>query len=219
MKEIISKTELESSVNNTKKSYLIIKRAFDIVLSIFGLVVLLPFLLIISLLISVYDGAGKPLFVQTRVGENGQTFKMLKFRTMRIDAEREYEKLASIEPNKSIASKIKNDPRVTGIGKWLRKTGLDELPQLWNIFIGDMSFVGPRPPLPAEVDQYNDYQRLRLIVKPGLTCLWQVQPHRNEIPFDEWVQLDFQYIMKRSVKLDLLIVLRTFRAMFPGEGI
>ena len=219
MDKHITKTELLSSVDNTKKSYLLIKRTFDIVMSFIGILVSSPVLLLIALLVAVYDGNGKPIFVQTRIGKNGKEFRMLKFRTMRPDAEKEYEKLASIDPDKDIAHKLRNDPRITRIGRFLRRTSLDELPQLWNILRGDMSFVGPRPPLPSEVDQYNDYQRLRLIVRPGLTCIWQVQPHRNDISFEEWIQMDFHYIMKRNIILDLKIILKTFIVMLHGEGV
>ena len=219
MREQIPKDEIISSVKRTPKSYLVWKRGLDILLSLFGITVLSPAFLATALVIMVYDGKGRPLFVQTRVGKDGKTFRMLKFRTMRPGAEKEYDKLVAVEENDEIAYKIRHDPRITKPGRWLRKTGIDELPQLFNVLKGDMSLVGPRPPLPAEVALYNDYQKCRLLIKPGITCLWQVTPARNDVPFDEWLQLDFRYMKERSLMLDLRIILQTFGVIFPGEGI
>ena len=217
--EKISKTDVETSVLRSPKAYLVLKRALDILISFAGIIVLAPAFLVISVAVMVGDGKGKPFFVQTRVGKNGLPFPMYKFRTMYPGAENEHDLLVSVKPEKDIASKIRNDPRVTKVGRWLRRTGLDELPQLLNVLKGEMSLVGPRPPLPAEVEMYDDYQKLRLLVKPGLTCLWQITPKRNDIPFDEWIQLDLGYICKRNLLLDLEIIVRTFGVVFPGEGI
>ncbi len=141
MTDHIPTEEIKDAVQRTNHGYLIIKRLSDIILSFIGIVLLLPFLILIAVVVTVYDGKGKPIFSQTRVGKDGKCFSMLKFRTMYPGAEKEYERLASIDSNKDIAVKIRNDPRVTKIGSWLRKTGLDELPQLWNVLKGDMSLV------------------------------------------------------------------------------
>ena len=200
-------------------AYLAVKRVLEIVFGVVGVVLLLPISLVVKLSYLISGDKAGILFKQDRVGKNGLPFSMYKFRTMYPGAENEHDLLVSVKPEKDIASKIRNDPRVTKVGRWLRRTGLDELPQLLNVLKGEMSLVGPRPPLPAEVEMYDDYQKLRLLVKPGLTCLWQITPKRNDIPFDEWIQLDLGYICKRNLLLDLEIIVRTFGVVFPGEGI
>ena len=169
------------------------------------------------LIISLSDMKGKPIFVQDRVGKNGKLFKLYKFRTMCIDAE---EKKASLQGKNEAdgpAFKIKNDPRITKIGGFLRKTNIDELPQMINILIGNMSFVGPRPTIPEEVAQYSETDKLRQLVTPGLTCYWQASKNRNDIPFDEWMVLDRKYIEDRSFLVDLKLIFKTIAAVFKDR--
>ena len=167
--------------------YRVIKRILNLLCSFVGVIVLSPFFLIISLLIKV-TSKGPVFFVHERVGLNGKKFKLIKFRTMVNNAE---EMIASFSPEQKKEweenYKLKDDPRITKIGKFLRRTSLDELPQLINILKGDMSIVGPRPALPREVEKYGEYERQRLYVTPGLSCYWQIAPHRNEISFEEWM--------------------------------
>ena len=155
---------------------------------------------------------------QKRCGRKGKEFDFYKFRSMYVDAESKLDELLEQNEMEGPAFKIKDDPRITRLGRILRKTGLDELPQLVNILKGDMSIVGPRPPLPREVEQYNDYQKQRLIVTPGLTCYWQIQPHRNDLTFDEWMDLDVKYIKERSFWVDWKIILATVRTVLEGRG-
>ena len=190
----------------------------DVCLSVFALIVLSPLLLLIAALIVIDDPKGGPIFSQMRCGKNGKEFRFYKFRSMCVDAETRLSDLMKDNEMDGPAFKIKKDPRITRIGGILRKTGLDELPQLWNIIKGDMSIVGPRPPLPREVAQYNDYQKQRLSVTPGLTCYWQIQPQRNDLTFDQWMELDLKYIRERSFLVDWMIILRTFRVVFSGQG-
>lgn len=209
------------SVNNfvfvEKKGYDFFKRLFDLIVSATMLVALSPLLLLVCLLVMT-DG-GPPIYVQTRVGKNGKQFKMYKFRSMCVGADSEefLEKLREMNEMDGPAFKIKGDPRITKIGKILRKTSIDELPQLVNIFIGNMTFVGPRPPLVSEVENYKPYQKNRLLVKQGLTCYWQCSG-RNNIRFKEWVRLDLKYIMERSLWTDFKILLKTVPAVFSGRG-
>jgi lipopolysaccharide/colanic/teichoic acid biosynthesis glycosyltransferase len=194
-----------------------LKRALDIVFSVILLIVFSPLILIIAILIKFHDG-GPILFVTDRVGKWGKEFKFPKFRSMELDAHQK--KAALIDQNLfsyDIKFKIKNDPRTTWIGRIIRKTSLDELPQLWCILQGSMSLVGPRPPLPEEVLHYNLQQRRRLDVTPGLTCIWQVRG-RSEIPFKEQVKLDIEYIESQSFWLDLKLLLQTIPAVFSGRG-
>ena len=199
-------------------SYRLTKRAFDIVASVTVLVVLLPLFLVVSILIVLDDPRGLPIFVQTRVGRDGKEFKFYKFRSMVVDAEAQLDGLMEQNEMDGPVFKIKDDPRITRIGKFIRKTSIDELPQLWNVLRGDMSIVGPRPPLPREVELYSDYQRQRLRVTPGLTCYWQVRKDRNMCSFDEWVEMDLQYIQERSIGTDLKIILKTFGAVLGMNG-
>ena len=150
--------------------------------------------------------------------KNGKEFNFYKFRSMVVNAE---ELLASLKDKNEMegpAFKIKDDPRITKIGRFIRKTSIDELPQLLNVLKGDMSFVGPRPPLPREVVQYTDYQKQRLLIRPGLTCIWQVQPRRNDLSFDEWIEMDLEYIRTRSIGQDIKLIFKTVGCMFKGEG-
>ncbi len=156
---------------------------------------------------------GSPFFVQQRVGQNGRLFRLYKFRTMVPDAEARLEQVLPCNEMDGPVFKMQRDPRVTRLGRWLRRAGIDELPQLLNVLKGEMSLVGPRPALPREADRYTPYQRQRLYVKPGLTCLWQVQPDRNQIPFDRWVELDLEYIRRRSLRLDWVLIFKTFGAV------
>ena len=201
-----------------QRAYLAGRRAQDIVLSLLALVVLLPLMLLIALAIVLDSPGASPIFAQQRVGRGGRLFRLLKFRTMCPDAEERLEELLSQNQMDGPVFKIKGDPRITRVGRFLRKTSLDELPQLVNVLKGDMSIVGPRPALPREVAQYTDYQWQRLSVTPGLSCYWQVTPHRNDLSFDEWVELDLKYIRERSFLVDWKIIFLTIKAMFMEYG-
>ncbi len=201
-----------------KRGYEVVKRIGDFTLSLITIVLLSPVFLIISILIFLDDPKGSPFFVQTRVGKNGKLFKMVKFRSMVVDAEKQLEKLRKYNEKDGPVFKIKDDPRITKIGHFIRKTSIDELPQLYNIFLGSMSIVGPRPALPKEVEQYTSYQKQRLLVKPGLTCFWQVNAKRDEISFEEWMDSDIEYIKQRSAMLDLKLIFKTIKVVLTGQG-
>ena len=206
-----------SSRNET--AYLVCKRAFDIAASFCALVVLSPVFLIIYLIIYLDDPHGNPIFSQIRIGKNGKAFRFYKFRSMVVNAEDLLAGLQNQNEMSGPAFKMKNDPRVTKVGRFIRKTSLDELPQLWNVLKGDMSLVGPRPPLPNEVEQYTEEQKKRLSVTPGLTCYWQVQPSRNDLDFGEWFELDMKYLRERSMKTDIKIILQTILVVLLMEGV
>lgn len=192
------------------------KRLFDIVSSSIAIVLLSPFLLLMLLLVRM-DG-GPAIFVQTRVGRFGREFKMYKYRSMCLDAEQRLKDvLAQNQHGQGITFKIKDDPRITKVGKWLRKFSLDELPQLFNVLKGDMSIVGPRPPLPREVERYTLEDRRRLEVTPGITCIWQISGRAN-IDFSGQVLLDVRYIESQSFWTDLKIIFRTFPAVLMSKG-
>ena len=194
-----------------------IKRFLDILLSLTALILLSPLFLVLGILIKL-TSPGPVFFVQVRVGRFGRNFCFYKFRSMYIDAEqRKKELLAQNQSKDGVIFKMKNDPRITPIGRIIRKTSMDELPQFLNVLFGDMSLVGPRPPVPSEVKEYSIEARKRLNVKPGLTCLWQVSG-RSDIPFKEQVKLDKEYISSRSLKSDLLILLKTIPAILSGRG-
>ncbi len=200
-----------------KPVYEFCKRALDVLISGIALFFLSPLMLVIALLVR-SDG-GPAFYSQVRVGKDGKTFRIYKFRSMCVDADSPamLAKLAALNEMDGPAFKIKNDPRITKVGHFIRRTSLDELPQLFNILFGDMSIVGPRPPLEREVEQYTDYQRQRLLVKQGLTCYWQCSG-RNNINFDEWVELDLKYIRERSLWTDIKIVFKTIPAVLSGDG-
>ena len=194
-----------------------VKRAIDIFASGLGMLALSPVFIAIALAVKL-TSKGPVFFSQTRVGRYGRHFRFWKFRSMRTDAEALKAQLE--ERNESadgVIFKMKDDPRITKVGKFLRRTSLDELPQLWNVFIGDMSLVGPRPPVPSEVAQYTLEDRKRLDVIPGITCLWQIKG-RSEIPFHEQVRLDKEYILAPSVWKDIAILLKTIPAIIGGKG-
>ena len=194
-----------------------VKRVMDIAASLFGMVLLSPVFLAIAAAVKL-SSPGPVIFSQIRVGRYGRHFKFYKFRSMRQDAEAQKDKL--MDRNESadgVIFKMKEDPRITKVGKFLRRTSLDELPQLWNVFIGDMSLVGPRPPVPSEVEKYTLEVRKRLDVFPGITCLWQIKG-RSEIPFHEQVQLDKEYILTSGVWKDFVILLKTIPAIIGGRG-
>lgn len=196
----------------------IIKRCFDFTGALFGLILLSPVLLFCALAVKISDHKGPVIFKQTRVGKNGHTFTMYKFRSMYIDAEERKKELMAMNETSGATFKMKNDPRIYPFGRILRKFSLDELPQLVNIINGDMSIVGPRPPLPEEVETYEPWHRMRLSVTPGLTCIWQVSG-RSNISFEGQMRLDNDYI-RRNGKLadDLKLILKTFKVVFKGEG-
>lgn len=208
---------LDRKAINKEYLYIICKRLFDIIVSFCGLIILSPIFLIVAIAIKLEDG-GPIFYNKERVGKNGKKFKMYKFRSMKIDADKEFENLKDQNEVSGAMFKMKNDPRVTQVGKFIRKTSIDEFPQLLNVFLGQMSIVGPRPPLPHEVAKYNNYDMQRLYVKPGCTGLWQVTA-RNSVGFDEMVNIDLEYIQQRSLKLDLFIMLKTLKIIFvPNEA-
>jgi exopolysaccharide biosynthesis polyprenyl glycosylphosphotransferase len=206
------------SSTSTRHRDLLIKLFADYFASALMLLLLSPVFLLISLMIKLAS-EGPILFKQERVGLNGRKFDVFKFRTMVRDAEEKLEKLKALNEADGPAFKIKNDPRIIPIiGKVLRKTSLDELPQLLNILKGEMSLIGPRPPLCPEVSQYNIWHRRRLSMKPGITCIWQIQPNRNDLSFDQWMDLDLEYIDNWSLKLDVKIFFKTIFVMLLGHG-
>ena len=200
------------------RRYWVLRRAQDIVFSLLALILLAPLALLISLAIVLDSPGDGAIFRQRLVGRDGKLFWLYKFRTMCPDAEEQLNELLSQNQMDGPVFKIKGDPRITRVGRFLRKTSLDELPQLLNVLQGDMSIVGPRPALPREVELYSDYQRQRLYVTPGLSCYWQIAPHRNEMSFDEWVALDMKYIQERSFWVDWKIIFLTVRAMLMKYG-
>jgi len=195
---------------------ILLKEAYDRIGALVGLISALPIIVFASISIKLFS-KGPIFFIQERLGKNGKRFKMIKFRTMRVDAENIKARLDSLNEMDGPVFKIKNDPRVTAIGGILRKTSIDELPQLFNVLKGDMSLVGPRPPLPDEVKQYDPWQRRRLSIKPGITCLWQVEG-RNKISFENWMRLDLEYIDNWSLWLDTKILARTIPAVLSRKG-
>lgn len=197
--------------------YLFFKRAMDIVGSAIGLILLSPLFILVALAIKVEDPKGKVFFAQKRCGKNNKPFQMYKFRSMVSNAEELLEELMEQNEMDGPVFKIKEDPRITRVGKFIRKTSIDELPQLFNILTGDMSIVGPRPAIPHEVAKYNDYQKQRLLVKPGLTCIWQVSG-RNSIGFDEWIDMDLEYIEKRNLWMDIKLIFKTVGVLFGDDN-
>ena len=197
--------------------YSVTKRLIDIVGSLCGIILLSPLFLIVAILIKLEDPKGKVFFAQERNGKYPKTFKMYKFRSMVHNAEDLLKDLMYRNEQTGPVFKINDDPRITKVGKFIRKTSIDELPQLFNVLKGDMSLVGPRPPIPHEVDQYNSYQMQRLAVKPGLTCIWQVSG-RNNIGFDEWVEMDIEYIKTRNLWLDIKLIFKTVGVLFGDDN-
>ncbi len=197
--------------------YSVTKRLIDIVGSLCGIILLSPLFLIVAILIKLEDPKGKVFFAQERNGKYPKTFKMYKFRSMVHNAEDLLKDLMDRNEQTGPVFKINDDPRITKVGKVIRRTSIDELPQLFNVLKGDMSLVGPRPPIPHEVDQYNSYQMQRLAVKPGLTCIWQVSG-RNNIGFDEWVEMDIEYIKTRNLWLDIKLIFKTVGVLFGDDN-
>ncbi|WP_404427970.1 sugar transferase [Ureibacillus chungkukjangi] len=199
------------------KLYLMGKRMTDLVLTIVGLILLSPLFLVIACIIKLANKKAPVLFKQIRVGKDGREFYMYKFRSMVENAEDL--KAFLVDQNEAVGPvfKIKQDPRVTKVGRFIRKTSMDELPQLFNVLKGEMTLVGPRPPLPEEVDQYTSYEYQRLTVRPGLTCYWQVSG-RSNIGFKEWVELDLKYIQERNYLIDLKLIFKTVLVLFGSKN-
>ncbi len=222
MKSVIDKTIKREYIGlkdefREKKFYSFLKRCFDVFFSLFAIVISSPIMLILALIIKT-DG-GPAIYKQQRVGKNGKRFIIYKFRSMiqNADAPEIIRQLKDKNEMDGPMFKIEKDPRVTKIGSFIRKTSLDELPQFFNILIGNMTFVGPRPPLPSEVDSFDDYQKQKLLVKQGLTCYWQCSG-RNSIMFDEWIELDLKYIKERSILTDFKILFKTIPAVITRKG-
>ena len=192
------------------------KRSIDVICSIIGLISLSPIFLIVSILIRL-ESKGEIIFKQKRVGLNGEEFEIYKFRSMVANAEELKEKLAEENEMSGPMFKMKDDPRITKVGKFIRKTSIDELPQLINVVKGEMSLVGPRPSLPKEVAEFEEWMNERLLVKPGLTCYWQVSG-RNNIDFEDWMKLDIKYVRERNFWLDIKLILKTILVLFGDEN-
>lgn len=196
--------------------YYFVKRCIDIIGSLIGLILLSPIFLITAIWVKA-DSKGSVFFAQERVGKDGKLFKMYKFRSMCVNAEDMLVKLKDKNEMSGPMFKIKKDPRITRVGRFIRKTSIDELPQLYNVLMGDMSLVGPRPNLPQEVMKFTPYQREKLLVKPGITCYWQVMG-RNSIGFEDWMKLDIKYVKERSTFLDIKLIFKTFWVLFGDEN-
>jgi lipopolysaccharide/colanic/teichoic acid biosynthesis glycosyltransferase len=211
-----SDQQINKNLRNQSPRNLRLKRIIDILGASIGIIILLGLFIIVSLAIKIEDPKGKILFSQKRVGKNGKEFNMYKFRSMVTDAEAKLEKLLKHNEIEGAMFKMKDDPRITAVGKFIRKTSIDELPQLVNVLKGDMSLVGPRPPLPREVKVYSEYDMQRLLVTPGCTGLWQVSG-RSNIQFKEMVELDIQYIKSQNIYLDIKIMLKTIKVLFGSN--
>lgn len=216
--ELLGLRTLALTTTPVRYGELLIKSTFDCVVVGMVMILFLPLFLLIACAIKL-SSRGPVFFKQERCGLNGRKFMVYKFTTMMADAEARRKKLEALDEADGPVFKIKKDPRIIPfVGTLLRKTGLDELPQLINILNGEMSLVGPRPPIPAEVEEYDIWQRRRLSMKPGLTCIWQVTPSRNEIPFEEWMKMDLSYIDNWSLWFDFKKMLRTAKAVLMGAG-
>jgi exopolysaccharide biosynthesis polyprenyl glycosylphosphotransferase len=219
IKTNIGEEKYLSFINIPYNSFaLAIKNIMDINVSLFMIIILSPVLLALAAIIKI-TSPGPVIYKQARVGLRGRQFYLYKFRTMVANAEKLREELESENEVDGPVFKIKDDPRVTAIGKSLRKTGLDELPQLFNILKGEMSLIGPRPPLSSETSQYKRWQLRRLSVKPGLSCFWQIKPDRNSIKFEKWMELDLAYIDNWSLRLDFMILIKTVKTVFKRTGL
>jgi exopolysaccharide biosynthesis polyprenyl glycosylphosphotransferase len=207
---------LHFSGARSRPHQLAMKRLFDVTAATLGLLVLSPLLLAVALLIKL-TSRGPVFFAQPRSGLHGRPFRMLKFRSMVVNAEAKLAELQKQNEQSGPVFKMKRDPSVTAVGRFIRKYSIDELPQLFNVLYGDMSVVGPRPPLPAEVSKYDTWQLRRLSVRPGLTCIWQVSG-RNQITFEQWMRMDLDYIDNWSLWRDLSLVFKTIPAVLMGRG-
>ena len=208
---------IDAGRQHRRYGYRFVKRVFDFVASLLGLIILSPLFLIIAIAIKAEDPKGSVFYSQTRLGRGETPFKMYKFRSMVSNADQLLEELLKNNEIDGAMFKMQDDPRVTKIGKFIRKYSIDELPQLLNVLQGSMSLVGPRPPLPREVEEYSDYDKQRLAVKPGCIGLWQATV-RNSVGFDDMVKLDLTYISKRSVAFDVYILFKTVVIMFKPNG-
>ncbi|GLC29718.1 sugar transferase [Clostridium omnivorum] len=198
------------------KAYFIFKRLIDIIGSLCGIILLSPVMIITAIAIKL-TSKGPVFFAQERVGQFGEVFKMYKFRSMVQDAEELLSRLKDKNEMSGPMFKMKDDPRITSVGRFIRKTSIDELPQLINVLKGEMSLVGPRPNLPREVIKFTEHQRLKLVAKPGLTCFWQVMG-RSSIGFEQWMELDIRYIKERSTWVDIKLILKTFLVLFGDDN-
>ena len=213
-----TRQKLESIIEKSYATFWRRKRLFDIFFATLIFLFLLPLMIVIAIVIVIDDPSAGPFYRQIRVGRHGKEFYMYKFRTMYANADKMIDQLVKQNEMDGPVFKMKNDPRITRVGKYLRKLSLDELMQFFNVLKGDMTLVGPRPPLPREVQYYTDYQKLRLLVTPGLTCTWQISKNRNDIPFEQWVEMDIEYIQTRTFFNDLLIMLKTPIVMLTATG-
>ena len=208
--------ELKFENKQNLRVYKICKRIIDIIGAGLGLILLSPIIAIVACAVKV-TSKGPIFFSQKRVGKNGELFEMYKFRSMVVNAEELKENLEDQNEMSGPMFKIKDDPRVTKVGKFIRKTSIDELPQLWNILKGDMSLVGPRPSLPKEVEQFDNWMFKRLTVRPGLTCYWQVSG-RNNIDFEDWMKLDVKYVEERNIWIDIKLIFKTIFVLFGDKN-
>ncbi|MDO8587953.1 MAG: exopolysaccharide biosynthesis polyprenyl glycosylphosphotransferase [Armatimonadota bacterium] len=212
--DVVSRMTWEDSPLSSSK--LVVKRLIDLIAASLALLVCLLLFLFVGLAIKL-DSPGPVFFAQARIGKRGRKFTLYKFRSMSQNAEEAKKRLMHLNEASGPVFKITNDPRVTRVGHLLRKFSLDEVPQLINVILGDMSLVGPRPPLPCEVDKYTAHEWKRLSVQPGMTCLWQISG-RSDIPFERWVELDLEYIRRQSLLTDLRILVQTVPAVLLGKG-
>ena len=212
------RVDFEYKYENERKSdfYKFCKRGIDVIVAGVGLILLSPIITIVACAIKL-TSKGPIFFLQKRVGKNGELFNMYKFRSMVVNAEELKEKLKHKNEMSGPMFKMKDDPRVTKVGKFIRKTSLDELPQLWNVLKGDMSLVGPRPSLPKEVEQFDSWMFKRLTVRPGLTCYWQVSG-RNNIDFEDWMKLDVKYVEERNLWIDIKLIFKTLGVLFGDKN-
>lgn len=212
--EVLFKEQVDEE-ESSRLGYCFLKRTIDLICSLIGLIILSPIFLVVAILIKM-ESEGNAIFSQERVGKNGKRFKMYKFRSMVVNAEELKDKLTSKNEMTGPMFKMKDDPRITKIGKFIRKTSIDELPQLINVFKGEMSLVGPRPSLPKEVMKFEVWMMKRLEVKPGLTCYWQVSG-RSDIGFEDWMKLDVKYVKERNTFVDVMLVFKTVGVLFGDE--
>jgi lipopolysaccharide/colanic/teichoic acid biosynthesis glycosyltransferase len=217
MQTVIDERQQQYAPPAPKPGYEICKRIFDVLMSALALIILSPLFLITAVAVWLQDG-GKPIYSQIRLTKGGKEFRMYKFRSMRVDAEALLDELMDQNEMTGPAFKMKDDPRITPVGRFIRKTSIDELPQLINIIKGDMSIIGPRPPLPREVAQYTEYQMHRLDVKTGLACYHECMGRSDSNDFDEWVESDLKYIRERSFWTDLKVIFLTIKVVLTGKG-